>query len=390
MPPAERPTTGYLTHALARGARPFHFRTGVRTLLTGVSSAASWHGAQQPFPGFTYVSPAPAFDLRGNMESPASAALTVPAAARAPASPHTGSSIGVPPRATQTARADEQGARPPSGAHQTAAAALHGKHQQFGADVKTESRPEIQAVSSAPQWIAIPESRRAAPGDLASATTPKVAPFSPRAPSTADRAHQHDPTTKVNPHPADLGNNPNPVEHVAKLPDAVVIGPQPNLASSPVVPPPALHMAPRARADLASETPGRSPSPRPTPAHVPWPNTRTALFDRAESSQHTPQPQAPRPERARITSSAPMPTRAPLDPTQQRALRTLEQLRHSVQALVSKPPAAQPPAPAPVVPPPTPPPAKVVLVRPAADRVRRVAAFWERRYLGHPQLRVFR
>jgi hypothetical protein len=385
MPPAERLMTGYLARALASGAQSFRFRTGARTLLTGVDTAASLHGVPQPLPGYSYASPAPPFNLHGTMEFPtAVAAPTAPAAARTPASLQTGSSVGVSPRMVRSESADENSTQPSSAARQTGADVPHVEHQRYRSDAKTETRLETQAVSIAPQLIAIPKPNYIVLANWASAARLKGAAFAPNAPPFPDHAGKHDPITNVNPRPADLRLSRDPVERVAKLPNTA-IGPPPNLALFPTVPPHVPHTARRAHANLVSEAPEQSPSPQPTPPHVSLPNSRMAPFDRAASGQRAPHSQAPRPELARTT-----PTRAPLDPTQQRALRTLEQLRHSVQALVSKPQAAPSAAATPVVRPPASPAPKVVVVRPSAERSRHGSAFWERRYLGHPQLRVFR
>jgi hypothetical protein len=373
MPPAEHAKMGYLGRALASGARPFHYRAAVRTLLTGVGAVAPLHGAHLPLPGLTYASPAPGFDQRGAAEFSGVAPPTAPV--RAPASPQTGSSAGTPPRRERSEPTNEYGHRPPSAVPQPGADAPRMEHQRFGSETKTESQSETQAVSIAPQLVAIPESKRVAPAELASAVMPKVARLAPSAPPIADRARRHDPIATANLHPADRQRSPGPVEHAARLPDAAP-GPQPNLALRTAAPQ-------RARADLVSETPGRSPSQHPTPPLVPSPNTRMASLDRTAPGQR-----APRPEPARTTMSTP--TRASADPTHQRALRTLEQLRHTVQALVTNPQAAQPAAAASAVPPPAPPAPKVVVVKQSADQPRRGSAFWERRYLGHPQLRVFR
>jgi hypothetical protein len=373
MPPAEYAKMGYLGRALARGARPFHYRAAVRTLLTGVGAVAPLHGAHLPLPGFTYAPSAPGFEQYGDAEF-SGVTATTPAAVRTPTSPQTGSSAAAPPHRGRSEPVNEYGHRPPSTAPQPDAPRV--EHQRFGTETKAESRSETQAVSIASRLIAIPEPKRGETAVLASAATSKVARPAPSAPPIANRDCRYDPIATVNPHPADRQLSRGPVEHAAR-PDTVP-GPQPNLA---------LRSAARqhARADLASESPGRSPSQPQTPPLVPSPNTHMVSLDRTAPGQRV-----SRPESVRPTMSAPTPTRASVDPTHHRALRTLEQLRHSVQALASRPQAAQPAAPTPVAPPSAPPAPKVVVVRPSTDRARRGAAFWERRYLGHPQLRVFR
>jgi len=414
--PAERETAGaYLSRVLASGARPFQFRAAVRTLLTGVGAEGQLDHAHAPPPvGFTYAElPVPADPTAGLGHAPFEAGA-------APAA-KTGSTRSAPPELP-----DE---KPRSSVPGSSASPRELSTSPLAARAPVSTRPPVDAGRPAPSGVVPGSESSFAPGHTAapSTTTLEVPGVARRGPATArDLAGARDvathPESRSRHDPPAASRIGRPSRAASESADAKDLGPH---QETPLLRD--RERAPRAgaanrgappstQADDAVRHPTQaredaSPGPRwaPNSARHTAEDARNETTDLAPRKPLPGQRAAPAvresslaAERLGLGATVAPSLRAtagarpfwPENSGNQRAVQNIEALRGSVQALVTKAVAARA---APVEPtPPSPgqaavkPAREVIVVRGSAGRQSHPSAFWERRYLALPLLRVLR
>jgi hypothetical protein len=379
---AERQATGYLSRVLASGARPFQFRAAAHTLLTGVGAAGQFGYSHAPPPaGFTYAQPsAPAELITGRGPEPFDAVVTAAKAAPAlPGAQAPGSGRSRRPEPASGAvphlafDMERSGRAPSSSPVDSRTPAVSGTTSAF----KARAAAETPGVQSKTLVLKVPEAAsgaQAAVRELASG----VQRIGARAEIQQPRNHRSG--------AVDVGSPAGSAPEDA-LARSTARGPERARENAPPPPQRLQRAAENAHRKAADFIPQELPPKQPVASAMDGPSIaveRIEAGDRANAASVRPAAIAA----VRRTAFAAE------DSQKLRAVHTLQQLRSSVQALVTKAVAAKA-APAEAKPraperPAARPPRKLIVARQSVDRQRHSPAFWERRHLGWAQLRVFR
>ncbi|HZF20335.1 MAG TPA: hypothetical protein VE008_11585 [Burkholderiales bacterium] len=404
MQPVERELAGgYLSRVLASGARPFQFRATARTLLTGVGVEGQLDHAHAPPPvGFTYA------DLPVPVD---------PTAGLGRASFDAGGALAAKTGPTRSAPPELPDEKPKNSVPGSSAAPRELSDPPLAAPAPFSTRPPVDAGRPAPSGV-VPGSKSSLAREhpaAPSTTTLEVPGVACRSPATArDLAGARDvgtrPEFRRRHDSAAASRIGSPSRTASENAQAKDTGP--HQETPPLRDP---ERAPRAgapsrsaplstQADDAMRQPTRAPSPA---RHA----TEDARNETTDLAPRKPVPRRAAPavrgssltaEHVGIGAAVAPPLRftarpppfPPENSGNQRAAQNIEVLRGSVQALATKAVAAKA---APVEPtPPSPgraavkPAREVVVVRESAGRQSHRSAFWERRHLALPLLRVLR
>lgn len=390
MQPVERQTTGYLSQILTSGARPLQFRITARSLLTGAGLAGQVDHSRAPPPvGFTYAHRFASVDLIASLDQASfDGAVPMLAAEIAPvvtavhalgrsdlarpnfesgAGPHVASDPARPRRAQFpfTSRLPVEGDRPATSPPTPTLKANEPVTSFAGRPQPTVLKvPEIGRTANVAIHIVAADSR-----------------------GLGEDVQMRRPSNHLG--EAEVGRSIGPASDAVLAPDTSR-GQKRALEGG--APPPRALLPPQARVhknappEAIDLVPGQLPLKQPEPGSV----GPTVGAHGIEVRERVTVAGA----RAAATNSDWMVATRPEGPQDARALETIEQLRSSVHALMTKAVAARAaPAEATRSTPESPaarPPRRVIVVKQSVERQRRSAAFWERRYLAWPQLKVLR